>query len=488
MTVTLDSLDDFSLDNLRRVAWNGEAVSLGDAARARIRKARQEFLALIATEPDKPVYGVTSGFGDRAAVILSEDERQAQAKRPPLVRSMGLGPALPERVVRAMILTRLLNYVSGYAAISLETTEAIVAMLDGRPLPVVRLYAQDSEGELHQLFNLYHQLMGEPSQLRDQNALRNGTGCAPGLVADTALLARRRARLTLRVLALSLDAANMGLDPLDPALKPLLRDPHEGAAIDLLRADLAGVTMVGRRAHQAPISWCIVTRMAGQLLRVVAEAESAASHLLAAVNDNPVFLGPAEAPPHGRCITSGGFHVPRAYHTLNWLAQAWADVAAIVAKQVDQIHKASVTGLADKLFTADNRFSTFFLGTAAYDLATRARDAAIPALTPLYPGHDTQTDTIMPLFRAWERESQAAQAFDCCLAMLAASASQALAVAGRDPAPPLRGFLKAVRAAFPLVTTPRDLGEDTQRLADAFAAALLGQGEDFGIPAESLAG
>jgi len=475
MTVILDSPADISLDTLRRVAWDGESVALGPAARARIQKARAQFLALIAAEPDRPVYGVTSGFGDRASVILSPEEREAQAKRPPLVRSMGLGPALPERAVRAMILTRLLNYVSGYAAVSLETTEAVAAMLDGRPLPVVRLLAQDSEGELHQLFNLFHHLMGEPSQLRDQNALRNGTGCAPGLLADTALLAGRRARLALRVLALSLDAGNMGLDPLDPALKPLLRDPYESAAIDRLQADLAGVTLAGRRQHQAPISWRIVTRMAGQLLRVVAEAEEAARHLLAAVNDNPVFLGPEEAPPHGRCITSGGFHVPRAYHALNWLAQAWADVAAMLAKQIDQIHKGAVTGLADKLFTADNRFSTFFLGTAAYEVATRAQEAARPALTPLYPGHDTQTDTIMPLFRAWEREAEAARCFERLLAMLAASASQALDVAGRGPAPPLREFLAAVRKHFPVVREARHLGEDSERLAEAFATSLLSQ-------------
>lgn len=476
MTVTLDSLADFSLETVRRVAWEGEAVAIGPAARARILKARAQFLALIEKEPERPVYGVTSGFGDRASVILSPEEREAQAKRPPLVTAMGFGPALPARTVRAMILTRLLNYVSGYAAISLETTEAIAAMLDGRPLPAVRLYAQDSEGELHQLFNLYHHLMGEPSQLRDQNALRNGTGCAPGLMADTALLARRRARLALRVLALSLDAANMGLAPLDPALKPLLKDRFEGEAIDLLQADLAGISREGRREHQAPISWRIVTRMAGQLLRVVAEGESAAEHLLAAVNDNPVFLPPEEAPPNGRCVTSGGFHVPRAYHTMNWLAQGWADLAAILAKQVEQMHRGKVTGLPDRLQIAGRLQSTFFLGTAAYEVATRAQEAARPALTPLYPGHDIQTDTIMPLFRAWEREAEAARHTEALLAMLAASASQALAVAGREPAPPLRGFLAGVRAQFPPVTEARDLGADVQRLAEAFAAGLLGQG------------
>ncbi len=480
MPVTLDSLADFSLSTLKRVAWLGEAVAYGPEALALMRRRRAEFLAYVEASPDTPIYGVTSGFGERAAVMLTAEERERQASMPPLLQGAGVGPDLPERVVRAMIFGRLINFVSGYAAVSLETAEGVAAMLGGRGLPSVRIAGQDSPGELLALFNLFHDFMGPMSQLRDQNALRNGSACAPGLLGDLALRAGRRADLATRVFALSIDAANMGLDPCDPALKPLA-DPQEAAAIDRLQALLQGLATAGRRAYQAPISWRILTRMLGQMLRVVEDVETAAGELLCSVNDNPVFLGPEQAPPLGRCVTTGGFHVPRAYHAMNWQAQVWADLAPVAARQVEQLHRHAVTGLPERLWVGESRFSTVFLGMAAKDLAARAQAAAQPALIPLYSGNDGQTDIVMPLFRAYEQEVEAAHCFTLVLAILAASASQALAVAKRDAAPPLHSFLASLRAAFPVIESARDQGAGIEDLAAAFEAAVTGAPSSFSI-------
>lgn len=477
MTVTLNDLADFTLDNLRRVAWDGEAVAFGPAALERMKRRRAQFLALVEKEPETRIYGVTSGFGDKAKTLLSAEERAKQAKSPAIQKSLGLGPRVPDAAVRAMILSRLINFVSGYAAVSLETAEGVAAMLDGCPLPEMRLESQDSAGELHQLFNLYHHLMGPMSQLRDQNALRNGSGCAPGLLGELALRSEGRAKIASAVFALSIDAGKMGLAPYDPALKAVLNDRQESRAIDRLAALLTGVEMEGRRDYQAPISWRVLTRMLGQMYRVVGTLKETAEELLTTVNDNPVYLGPEEVPPYGRCITTGGFHVPRAYHAINAQAALWGDLAAIAARETQQIHRQSVTGLPDRLWQGENRFSTFFFTAAVYDQAQRAQDAARPALIPLYAPQDEQTDIVMPLFLAWEREGIAARAFDRCLAMLAASASQALYVAGREPAPPLRKLLAEVRRVFPAVESARELGHEAEALADLFGEMTRGSVE-----------
>jgi len=475
MTVTLNELGDFTLDNLRRVAWDGEGVAFGPLALERMKRRRAQFLLMVEQAPENRIYGVTTGFGDRAKVLLDAEERARQARSPAIQRSLGLGPRVPEGAVRAMIFSRLINFVSGYAAVSLETAEGVAAMLDGRPLPEMRLESQDSAGELHQLFNLYHHLMGPMSQLRDQNALRNGAGCAPGLLGELALRSERRAAVASAVFALSIDAASMGLAPYDPALKPILNDAHESRAIDRLSTLLAGVSREGRRDYPAPISWRVLTRMLGQMYRVVGALRETAAELLTTVNDNPVYLGPEEAPPYGRCITTGGFHVPRAYHAINAQAALWGDLAAIAARETQQMHRASVTGLPDRLWVGDSRFSTWFFSAAVYDQAQRAQDAARPALIPLYAPQDEQTDIVMPLFLAWEREATAAKALDRCLAMLAASASQALHVAGREPAPPLRKLLAEVRRTFPVVESARDLGHDAEALAELFGEATRGK-------------
>jgi histidine ammonia-lyase len=479
MTVVLESVDDFNLETVRRVAWDGEPVAFGAQALARMRTARQQFLNLLEREPNLKIYGVTTGYNDAAGTIVSPEERKQLVMNPLELLAAGVGEPLPERVVRAMVFTRLINYVSGYTGLSVETAQQAADMLDGRPMPVVRLQGQDSQGELLQLTNLFSGLDRERFEARDANAIVNGTGCTPGLIADVALRARRRTEIVTRTFALSIDAALMGFDPYDRALKEMMGDQHDATAIDAISGLLEGAQMDGRRTFQNPISWRIVAPMLGHLFRTVAAVAETAANALGRVNDNPVFVGPADAPPNGRVISTGGFHNPGAYHVMNWLSAAWADMAVLAARQAEKLHMSAVTGLPENLVSEGRSASTRLLAISSYDLASRAREHSIPALIPLYSAGTLQTDTIMPIFLAFEKEDHASHCLDLCLAILCACSSQALYVAGREPAPALRGFVAGARRVFPPVESARDLGTDTERLADGFASAVLGRLTDF---------
>jgi histidine ammonia-lyase len=488
MTVILESGVDFTLDALRRVAWDGEPVELGGQALERIGAAHDGLLRLVEREPDLHVYGLTTGFGDGARRVLGVEERARLAVAPPQVLAAGVGERLPDRVVRAMIFTRLVNFVSGFSAVSVDTARQVADLLDGRPLPVVRCQGQDSPGELLQLLNLFRGLDRDRFQPGDHNAITNGAGCAPGLIGDVALRARRRVVILTQVLALSVDAGAMSLDPYDPALRMMMGDAEEGAAIDALSTLLVGIDTRGRRDYQNPISWRILTRMVGQVLRAVAGAERAARTALSRVSDNPVFLNATLAPPHGRVISTGGFHSPDAYHAMNALSAIWAEIAVLAAIETKKLHLADVTGLAPGSMSELQGGGTRLLTISAYDIASRAREHAVPALTPLYEAGDVQTDVVMPLFLAFEKETAAARCLDRCLAILAATASQALSVAGRDPAPALRPFLADVRTRFAPISRdlPRDVGAEAQQLADDLHAAILGQVDAFGMNRASM--
>jgi histidine ammonia-lyase len=481
MTVVVEDLSDFNLGTLRRVAWDKEPVELGIRALERMRVARADFLALLEAEPNLHIYGVTTGYDDAASSIVGPEERSRLVNRPVGMLAAGVGEPLPERVVRAMIFTRLINFVSGYTGLSLETAQQVASMLDGRPVPLVRLAGQDSQGELLQLINLFSGLDRANFQVRDANAIVNGSGCAPGLIGDAALRARRRTEIVTKTFCLSIDAALMGLDPYDTALKAMMGDEHEAAAIDTLSRLLQGAETTGRRSYQNPISWRIVARMLGHLFRTVSLAETTADSALCRVSDNPVFLGPTEAPPHGRVLSTGGFHNPGAYHAMNWLSATWADLAVLAARQAEKLHLNPVTGLPSNLVAAGFGAGTRFLPVSSHDLANRARESAIPALIPLYSGGGLQTDTVMPIFQAFEREDRSSRCLDLCIAILASCSSQALFVADREPAPALRSFLADVRDRFPPVTSARDLGSDTQRLGDDFSAAVTGEIAAFGL-------
>jgi hypothetical protein len=73
---------------------------------------------------------------------------------------------------------------------------------------------------------------------------------------------------------------------------------------------------------------------------------------------------------------------------------------------------------------------------------------------------------------AYSKHLKAAFCLDACLTLLAVSASQALWVTGRQPAPRLRPFLEEVRALVPPVAerSDRHLGAELERLRERLAA------------------
>src|SRR5436309_3239919 len=85
------------------------------AALTRADATRAAFLRLV-ERPGVVVYGVTSGYGDRAGVVLDEEERGRQARAAGL-RAASFGEPLPERVTRGIVLARLANLLDGHAAV-----------------------------------------------------------------------------------------------------------------------------------------------------------------------------------------------------------------------------------------------------------------------------------------------------------------------------------------------------------------------------------
>ena len=111
MTVVVNSRDDFTLENYRRVAMGGESVAIGPEARTTMAEGRANFLHLLESDRTQFIYGVTSSFGPRAKLTIPPDEQRAHARafgfrRGNWARGFG-GGYLDERVVRGIVFARL---------------------------------------------------------------------------------------------------------------------------------------------------------------------------------------------------------------------------------------------------------------------------------------------------------------------------------------------------------------------------------------------
>jgi histidine ammonia-lyase len=483
MTVVLDRLSDINLESYRRVAWQGEGVRLSPQALKTIADCRTSFLQLIDNDPDLVIYGVTTAMGERASYRLSHAERDRHARLKPLAAATSFGDPLPDRVVRGIVLARLANFIEGNAATSPRIAEAVAALLAGGPLPAVPGSGQGGAGEILALYPLFADLSaGFDLEVKERGSLINGSPCAAALVADAALAARRRLALAHKTFALSIEAFRAPLEHYDAALDQLWNDEHEAAALQGLRGYLAEGSEE-RRNYQAPVSYRILPRVLGHAHRATAGAETAATHSLASVSDNPVYIPPDAKHPWGRCLSTGGYHNAMASPALDDLAAIWADLCLLCDRHASKLLIGRVSHLPDLLLVdrdasdADGHGNIGYVPMAVTGYLEQAKAAAqrtfIPGSESAGSGQD---DVASPVFLAFAKEARAGGCLDAALAMLAVMAAQALHVTNRQAPPALRGFVDSIRAIVPPVAADRVLGPELGQLADNFSRQAFAPG------------
>jgi histidine ammonia-lyase len=468
VTVVVATRADLTLEAVRRVAWEGEAVELSAEVAERMDRGHAAFNAYVdarlAEDPEALLYGVTTGPGDAGSALLTEDARASRPRG--LWTASSFGEPLPERVVRAIALARLANLVEGHAGARPLVAAAVAELLDGRPLPAVPARGNGGAGEILALGHLFGELAEQVElEPKEKMALINGSPCAAALVADAALAGRRRLELAEHTLALSVEAIRAPLEAFATELGELWGNEHEVAALRSLAALLDGGA-AERQAHQAPVSHRVLPRVLGRVREVQEQAERTASSSLASVTDNPVFLPPGDGRPLGALVSNGGYHNDRAHPALDGLAHAWADLAQLAQRHVDKLFQHPVSA---PLLAGEWRAKSLHMVAAGY--AEEARSLA--QTTVLGLGGFGQNDLPSPAFLAWGRADAVGTCLERALAVLAALASQALHVGAQSPPPALAPFLRAIRASFAPIEAPRHLGPDVERLAAAFARRVF---------------
>jgi histidine ammonia-lyase len=464
VTVVLASRSDIDLAAFARAAWQGEDVAVADAALAEVARRRGEFVALVAADPARKIYGVNVHAGDGSDRLMSEAEQRDYARG--LHSATSFGPPLPRRVVRGFVLARLANLIEGHAGVTPALVEAVARRLDGRELPPVPRLGNGGPGEILALGWLFEDMPAELELgVKEGMALINGAPCAPALLADATLCAEHT--LAVAVNAFCLAVAALGVAPgiYDERLDALWGDPAQATALQAIRAGIAGAAPPpGADAHpQPPVSFRILPRVLGNAYRLLAAARDAAEIALPAVSDNPVFLF-ADADRDADVVSTGGFHNGAAPSAIDGLTFALADLAQLAQHQLQRLQTSpeAMPGL-DSL-----ALGTMQMAGAGY--AEEARAAAVPSLLPL-PGFG-QNDAPSPSFHAWNRFDRVRGFVVGSLTCLAAMAAQSFARTGRVAPPALRGFMAEVLEVVPPVVERRSVGAELGELAERLGGGI----------------
>src|SRR3954447_18797731 len=142
------------------VARHDARVALTDGAREAMAASAAVVARLAAS--DEPAYGVSTGFGSLANVVIPAARRTDLQRA--LIRShaAGMGPAVEREVVRAMLLLRARTLAMGRSGARPEVAEAMLGLLDAGLTPVVPEHGSlGASGDLAPLAHCALALLGE---------------------------------------------------------------------------------------------------------------------------------------------------------------------------------------------------------------------------------------------------------------------------------------------------------------------------------------
>ena len=487
-----------TIADLVTVAEQRRSVQLAPAARERMLATRAIVEGLVAR--GEVVYGVTTGFGKLSDFAIRPDQlKQLQVN---LVRShaAGVGPRLPEREVRAMMLLRANVLAKGFSGARPALAELLCGMLDaGLYPPVPEQGSVGASGDLAPLAHLALSLIGEGELHHAQGmgpaadvlrahglvpvvlgpkeglALINGTQ-AHTAIAALALTAARRCWHTAHVAGASSLEALLGTPVAFDARIHEARGQWgqiESAALLLELLKDSEIRESHRssdtRVQDAYALRCM-PQVHGPVLEALRFAESLIGAELNAATDNPLVFD------DGTMLSGGNFHGQAVAMALDLLAIVMTNLATMSERRIDRlVHPDMNEGLPPFLSPTAGVSSGFMMAqVTAAAITSECKVLSHPASVDSIPTDGNKEDVVPMAMGAATKLRRVLHNVEHVLAVELMCAAQ-----GLESRRPLRAGVgverayAAVRALIPPLVEDRVLGPDIELLARAVSAGVF---------------
>ncbi len=479
-----------TLEDTERVAHGAVEVRLAAVAKGALVSARRLVEDLVAR--GERVYGVTTGFGRLAEVVIEPAQRVELQRNVIRSHASGTGAPLDRAATRAVMLLRANTLAHGHSGCSPRAVELLLQCLNLGIHPVVPEFGSvGASGDLVPLSHVALALMGEgeveqggaivpaagalaaagvaPLDVREKDGLSliNGTQFCSAL-GVLALREAERALETLEVAgALSLEGLRGSPDPFDFDVQAVR--PHRGQATSAarLRAVLEGSEI--RESHrrgdprlQDAYSLRCMPQVHGAAREALAYVRRVLEVEINSATDNPLVF-----PESGAIKSGGNFHAQIVAQALDFLAIAAADLAAISERRIERLLNPDASGLPAFLAASPGVESgLMMLQVVAADLLTEMRVLAAPASTQSVPTGAGREDHVSMGPAAARKARRAVECLDLVAAIELLCAAQAIDhLRPLRTSPALEAVHARIREAAPKLAGDRALSADVQHIA-----------------------
>jgi len=166
---------NLSLEDIVRVARDGEPVSLGEKATRLIHDSNLRLEKILQSEV--PVYGINTGFGIFADQRIPLRDSSKLSRNIILSHAVATGPTLPAEVTRAAMLVRANTLAQGFSGVRMEIVSTLLEMLNKGVTPVVPSQGSlGSSGDLSLLSHMALVFTTDISDLDEQSGLAEYRG------------------------------------------------------------------------------------------------------------------------------------------------------------------------------------------------------------------------------------------------------------------------------------------------------------------------
>lgn len=484
------------------VAQRRVQVSLGPQLADRMAPARQ--VVEQAVQRGDTVYGITTGFGALASTRIEPAE--AATLQVNLLRShaAGVGPPLPDPLVRAMLLLRARTLAQGHSGVRPLVVERLVAMLQRDLLPVVPEQGSvGASGDLAPFAHLALPLIGEgrvrldgeeldaaeglrrlawePLRLEAKEGLSllNGT---EGMLAFGVLglqRARRLADAADLATALSVEALMGSARPFRPEVHALRPHPGQVRSAELIARLLHGSEIGASHAHdfahavQDAYSLRCAPQVHGAVRDTLDHAERVLTVELGSVVDNPLVF-----PDSGEVISGGNFHGQPLAMVLDFMAVAASELSSISERRTDRIlDPQHSSGLPAFLSPRPGLHSGYMLAQyTAAALVAENRVLSHPASVESIPTSGSQEDHVSMGWGAGRKLGQVLDNTARVLAVELLCAAQGVEYRRPlNPAPLTGRLLEIIRQHVPPLGEDRPLRSEIEAVAHLIETGELEQ-------------